>query len=175
MNSYTRSARNRSEGFSFIEVMLALIIVALALLTFLELLPVGLDSSRNATTSTTVAHILEDAHERLEGHALKNGPIDSGPFFYDEEGIFLATALDNYTGHRSRGYRVDIRLVSPADKAIEQHAPDLKAVMMTISWPVHSSGEVKGANKESLTYYVNALTGPGWNAVDRDFETRIEY
>ena len=175
---------SRRRGFSVVEVMLALMIVAFALLTLMELLPVGLQSSRDATTSATIGHILEDAHERLEGHALEDGVPDSCPLYYDEEGIFLPYLLEKDFGikkdqSRPAVYRVDVRLVTPIDEKIKERAPGLKAAILSVSWPVNAEGEVPGGrqsqNYESVTYYVNSLTGARWSEIDDEFETLIEY
>jgi len=208
MNTPTQQSNTCRLGFSFIEVLLSLALVASSLVTLMALVPMGLKASRNATNSVIMAHILEDAHERLEGHLLVDGDIDSEPFFYDNEGIFLApfaekngnsnndnnkiaiaeqnkeNATSGSNGQNARIqrrlYRVDIRLVSPADEVIQEHAPGLKAVILTVAWPVDPvTGDVLSSeysrNRESITYYVNALTGPGWNKVDPEFKALIEF
>ena len=115
-------------GFSLIEVILSLALVASAIVTFMALIPVGLKSSRDATDSIVMGHILEDAHERLEGHILKDGTPDSAPFYYDNEGVFVAPVdskgespgggsgktdpeeLSEDASLLTRVYRVDLRL-----------------------------------------------------------------
>lgn len=183
MNTTSQATGAFPKGFSFIEVLLSLTLVASALVTIMALIPAGLKASRNATNSVIMAHILEDAHERLEGHTLTDGPLESEPFYYDEEGIFLTPiedALSQSSRLARRLYRVDIRLVSPKNDNLRQHAPDLKAVILTVSWPVNlDTGEVPGdqysSNRKSITYYVNTLTGPGWSEIDSDFEPLIEF
>jgi|GEM_PF-851876 len=209
MNAANQPITTRFNGFSFIEVMLSLTLVASALVTLMALVPVGLETSRNATNSVIMGHILEDAHERLEGHALKDGALDFDPFFYDDEGIFVAPAdpgkgsaggggskieiiedgIEIHGGgggdHKSarqlrRLYRVDIRLVSPDNEVIKKNAPDLKAVILTVTWPVNPlTGEppdnIGSGNRKSITYYVNAMTGPGWSKIDPNFEAIIGF
>ncbi len=172
-----------NKGFSFIEVLLSLTLVASALITIMALIPAGLKASRRATDSAIIAHILEDAHEQLEGQMLVDGDLASGPIYYDLEGVFLAPGknekIQNMRQER-RLYRVDIRLVSPTNNTLRDNTPELKAVILTIAWPVNpNTGEVPGnnysSNRESITYYVNTLTGPGWNKIDPDFKPLIEF
>jgi len=184
MNTATPQA---NKGFSFIEVLLSLVLVASALVTLMALVPASLKASRNATNSIIMAHIFEDAHERLEGHALKDGILDSKPFFYDDEGIFIAPVKPDKRGSKNevarrerRLYRVDIRLVSPANEELQNNAPGLKAVILTVAWPVNpDTGEALGGdtsyNRKSITYYINALTGSGWSRIDPNFEPLIEF
>ena len=189
---------SRREGFSLIEVILALALVASAIVTFMALVPVGLRSSQDATDSIVMGHILEDAHERLEGEKLKDGSLETGPFYYDSEGVFVVPVdsevvspgggnddteearTEKRDGRERRVYRVDIELVRPFDPQIRSRAPDLKAVILDVSWPVDpESGEVAGegqrTNRKSVSYYVNALTGPSWSEADGDFEPVIEF
>ena len=200
MNTPFQQARTIPKGFSFVEVLLSLALVASALITLMALVPMGLKASRDATNSIIMGHILEDAHERMEGHPLIDGSLNSKPFFYDDEGIYVAPVLPTKDDHASqtdkltsesravgnskrlsrRLYRVDIRLVSPKNEKLKQTAPGLKAAIVTVTWPVNPlTGIVQtsaySGNRESITYYVNTLTGPGWSEVDPTFEPLIEF
>ena len=132
------------------------------------------------------------------------------PFFYDDEGINVAPAdpgkgsaggggskieiteegIEIHGGggggdqksarQLRRLYRVDIRLVSPDNEAIKKNAPDLKAVILTVTWPVNpltgeAPGDISSGNRKSITYYVNAMTGPGWSKIDPNFEAIIGF
>jgi len=191
MTAQIQLARSQIKGFSFIEVLLSLALVASALVTLMALVPMGLKASRDATNSVIIGHILEDAHERLEGLPLKDGPLDSEPFYYDNEGVFIIPAKPteaNTEGATAnlldrlerRLYRVDIRLVSPLNDEFKKNAPGLKALILTVAWPVNTeTGEVNNSiysrNRETVTYFVNALTGSGWSNIDPDFKPLIEY
>ena len=51
-------------------------------------------------------------------------------------------------------------------------------MILDVSWPVDPvTGEVAGmgVRRKSVSYYVNALTGPGWSEADPEFEASIEY
>ena len=211
MISARHQTKSDSAGFSLIEVMLALVLVASAAVTLMMLVPAGLRSSRDATDSIIMGHIIEDAHERIEGRALKDGSLDSEPLFYDREGIFVTPddvelvtrlrgkkekiALEDKeqnkenigrgadgenTGAQRRLYRVDFRLVSPKNGDLRKNAPDLKAVILDVGWPVNpDTGDLpvnlSNENRKSITYYVNALTGPGWSEADPEFKPLIEF
>ena len=200
MNASFQQPRTFPKGFSFIEVLLSLALVATAMVTLMALVPIGLKASRDATNSIIMGHILEDAHERMEGHVLIDGALNSKPFFYDDEGIYIAPVLPTKEDHASRIdkltsesrairtskrlsrrlYRVDIRLVSPKNEELKQNAPGLKAAIVTVTWPVNPvTGIVQASayssNRESITYYINTLTGPGWSVVDPTFEPLIEF
>lgn len=171
-----------SEGYSLVEVMLAMALIASAMVTLMALIPVGLKSSRDATNSIIMGHIVEDAHERLEGKSLIPGQVDGTPFYYDDEGVFIADSEDRKNLPEETKlrllYKVDINLIVPGDKKLQETVPDLKAVMMEVTWPVDpQTGDIIGAitrnNRKSVTYFVNTLSAPRWK--EQNYTEKIEY
>lgn len=170
---------SRTAGFSFIEVVLALALVASGLVTLMALVPVGLKASHQAQRRTITGHILEDVHERLEGNPLREGPLESGPLFYDEEGVFVASdALADRLARRL--FRVDVTIKKPVGPDFTKEAPGLKAVIIELAWPVNpQSGKILSAptpnTRATVSYFVTTLTGPAWEAIDKNFQPLIEY
>jgi uncharacterized protein (TIGR02598 family) len=58
---------NTERGFSLVEVTLAVAIAAVAIITFLGLLPMGLETSRKTSTRIANANILEQVVQNLDG------------------------------------------------------------------------------------------------------------
>jgi uncharacterized protein (TIGR02598 family) len=166
-------------GFSFVEVVLALALVAGSLVTLMALVPVGLKASREANRRTITGHILEDVHERLEGNPLRDGPLETGPIYYDDEGVFVDEGAAPDRINR-RMFRIDVRIEKPASEALSRNAPGLKAVVIEIGWPVNpNSGELMGVatsrTRATVSYFVTTLTGPNWEKIDSHFDPLIEY
>jgi uncharacterized protein (TIGR02598 family) len=93
----------KSQGFSLIEVTLAIGIVAFALIAILGLVPVGLNSGRESIDSTHTPLIAQDVFDRIRGYMTSNdstntlsyfGPYSPGIasfFFYDSDGVRATT------------------------------------------------------------------------------------
>ena len=58
---------NTNRGFSLVEVTLAVAIAAVAMITFLGLLPMGLETSRKTSTKIANANMLEQVVQNLDG------------------------------------------------------------------------------------------------------------
>lgn len=171
-------ANLKAVGFTFVEVVLSLALVATALISLAALIPAGQKAARDARQRTVIGQVLETVHERIEGQPLKDGPVAAGPYFFDEEGgVIEADAPPERLARRH--LRADVRLAPPAyPETTAQHAPGLKAAIIEIAWPVDpASGEIVSQpgrdTRAQLTYFVNALTSPGWKQADPSFEPTI--
>ena len=199
-NSLGETRGSRILAFSLVEITVALAIIATGLIAVVGLIPVGLEASRQSAEHTVTAIILEDVHNRLQGHPLKTGPLETfrdipglvrpgSPFFYDDLGVYLpgetrGGAAITPEERLRRNYRADVRIVpvrrgGNADLETKlADAPGLLAVVIEISWPLHPlTGEPMGAEnpKTSVSYYITSLTGPEWERIDSDFKHKIEY
>ena len=89
--------KSRRSGFSLVEIVISMAIIATGMIAIIGLIPVGLQASRDATVRTITAIILENVHDQLKGKILyqdeiedPSETIEDNPFFYDNQGLFLA-------------------------------------------------------------------------------------
>jgi uncharacterized protein (TIGR02598 family) len=167
----------RLHGFSLIEIVITIGILATVLISLVGILPVGIKSAEDAANKTVLAVILEDVHNRLEGHILKPGVVASSPFFYDRQGLHIGSESDKEL-KMSRLYRADVRLIDITDDSRLQHTSGLIAAKVDVWWPVDpSSGEPFRQEKpqESITFYLTPLTGPEWPRIDKAYQPKIEF
>ncbi len=167
-------------GFSLVEVTLAMTIASLALLSLIGLLPQSMKFERASADLTAIGTIMEDIHDRLEGHDLKQGVPSISPVFYDMRGRYWSRPLNKNTPDASplldrRFFRADIKLVEPANASTASSPPI--AIRINFFWPLDDEGKPIGDKKpkSSVTYYTTALTGPGWEKIDPDYRPKIEY
>jgi len=80
--------KNRSSnGFSLVEVTVAIGIVAFALIAVIGLIPVGMKSARDAENDTRSSMIAQDAYSRLRAKmTINNDPNSPNYFTYDPSG-----------------------------------------------------------------------------------------
>jgi uncharacterized protein (TIGR02598 family) len=164
-------------AFTLVEVAFSLVIVATGLIAIIALIPQGQQASKSAAEHTVTAIILEDVHDRLEGTVLKEGPIETSPFFYDAQGVFIPDGEDEAALNR-RIFRGDIRLEEIMDKTGVPDTDGLMAVVVELSWPVApATGEPLGKNnpKTTISYYLTTLTGLEWEEIDSTYEAKVEY
>lgn len=167
-------------GFSLIEVVLAMGIAAIALVSILGMLPYAMESSQASADQTAIGTVLEEVHERIKGEVSKVGVVPGSPYFYDPQGRFWEEGKgDRVAGAAGfdRFFRVDVELQElPSDGAFE-HADDLLAAVVEISWPVDDEGNPLGRRnpKTTITYPLTTLTGPDWELIDPDYEPKVEY
>lgn len=169
-----RAAR-RSAGFSLVEIVLSIGIIATVLVGVIGLLPAGLNASREATNHTVVATILEDVHHRLEAQPLELGPASFSPAFYDDLGVYVSPNASDEAKAR-RLYRVDLEIVNWQTQPNDTSS--LKPVSIKLSWPVDlGTGEAIGPEnpRTVVTFPVTTLTGPDWQAIDPDYVQKVEY
>jgi uncharacterized protein (TIGR02598 family) len=120
-----------ANGFSLMEVTLAVAVVAIGLIAILGLIPQGVQSSRDAADNTLAATIVQDTFNDLRTRALGGSwPPAAVNIYYDAVGTnsFLATStsLDRY-----------FHVV--ATPVLSASTPDLYVVTATISWPATSA------------------------------------
>lgn len=168
------------KGFSLIEVVLAMGIAAIALISILGMLPYAMESSRASADQTAIGTVLEEVHERVKGEPIKAGVVAGSPYFYDPQGRFWEEGVaDRAAGAAGfdRFFRVDVELQElPSDGPFE-HADEVLAAVVEISWPVDEEGNAIGRKnpKTTITYPLTTLTGPDWKVIDPDYEPKVEY
>jgi uncharacterized protein (TIGR02598 family) len=114
------------EGFSLVEIMLALAIIAIGLIAIIGLIPQGIKSSRDASENTLVATIVHDTFNDLRRQALTPPwPPNLVDVYYDVAGTnqSLSPSVDTY-------YQVHL--------LIPQSTPTLLTISARITWPVKS-------------------------------------
>ena len=166
--------RTLRAGFTLVEIVLALAVIATAFVAVLGLLPAGLEASRQATDSTVVGTILADLDQRLQGQPLKSGSASFSPAYFDERGAFIPANAEPADLAR-RLYRAEVKIGTWKNKPAGTSA--LRPVTIELSWPVDpGSGLALGKDnpKTAVTYAVTTLTGTDWPAIDPSFVPKIE-
>ena len=164
-------------GFSLIEIVITVGILATVVISLVGILPVGIRSAEDAANRTVLAVILEDVHNRLEGEFMEPGEVASSPFFYDRQGLFIDSESDEEL-KGNRLYRVDARLVKIAHDSLLKNTSGLIAAKVDLWWPVDpDSGAPLRQEKpqETITFYLTPLTGPEWPEIDTGYRPRIEF
>jgi len=104
---------NARSGFSLIEIMVALVVIAVGLISIVGLIPQGVQSSRSAADNTLVATIVHDIFNTIRSEPFNNVTLSgfgfntpappynllvagSGTAYFDGNGSLPATAADNY-------------------------------------------------------------------------------
>lgn len=112
---------NRQQGFSLIEVTLALGIIAVALVPLIALVPMGLNNQRSAVESTAMTQVLQtitgdlqraEFNELVDPNSLQ--VIDIPIRYFDELGNEITLEDAPVVGTGSRMYDAQIRLQYPA-------------------------------------------------------------
>lgn len=85
------SARRSRQAFSLVEVTLAIGLVAISILTLLGIMPVGLNTMRDAMDSTARAQIAQQVagEALLKPFAELDNYIKAGPYYFTQEGLLL--------------------------------------------------------------------------------------
>ena len=169
-----------ANGFSLIEITIAMAIAAVAMVAILGMLPGAMKSTRDAVDQTAIGTVLEDIHERIEGSVLNEGSVPGAPFFYDAQGRFWTSAQDRPEDMvEDRFFRADVELVKPVSSTGTgvPFPGDMLAAVVSLSWPVDESGQPLGHfnPRTTVTYMVTTLTGPDWPTIDPDYRPKIEY
>jgi uncharacterized protein (TIGR02598 family) len=166
-----------TRGFSLIEIVITVGILATVVISLVGILPVGIKSAEDAANRTVVAVILEDVRNRLEGQLLKPGEVSLSPFFYDRQGLYIGED-SNEEVKMGRLYRADARLIDLAEDSRLKHTSGLMAVRIDVRWPVdvYSGAPLReGKPQETITFYVTPLTGADWSAIDTNYQPKIEF
>ena len=166
--------RSDCSAFSLVEVTLAMGIAAVALVSILGLLPQAMKYGRDGADQTAIGAVLEDAHDRLKGSECQPGELAEGPFFYDEQGKFLAEAESK---EDSRFFRVEISLEKPVAGAGTEFPEQMLVASLRLFWPVDQAGLPFDARepRTTVTYPVTSLTGLGWEEIDPHYRPKVEY
>ncbi len=172
-------------GFTLVETVLALAVVSLGLIAVLLVIPMALQASHTAATQTVTATILEDIHDRIKGQPLVEGAVLSGPFYFDEQGLYIPSKEGEEAGAEEPTvsleravYRVDVELSEIHPDAIPEGVDSLMSVTVEIGWPVLATGNVNPdsrSHRASVSYFVTALSGVGWEWVDPKYQRRIDF
>jgi len=151
-------------GFSLIEVVLALGIVAFALVAILGMIPIGLEAMRSSVEGTTSNLIMQDIRARVEGLPFKAQDLPAS--YYDQQGMHAGAASNAY-------YKVDVRVASPLQSPTNA---GYMAVVVTLAWPVQADGSLPVRSSKAVSsFYVTPLTGPGWQNIDTNFVPLIDF
>jgi uncharacterized protein (TIGR02598 family) len=148
--------RERS-GFSLVEVTLAIGIIAFALVAIMALIPVGLNSRRDAIDATHSSLIGQDAQTRVKSSVTSatflGGDAPLPPWFYNRDGVFVDVAANGYS---TVVYRTDAIIHGTWNSALPNvDATVLRPVTVNLGWPVNpTTHSVVGNSATSFTFYV---------------------
>jgi uncharacterized protein (TIGR02598 family) len=137
------------EGFNLIEVMLAVAVVALALITVLGLLPIGIDASRKVSDDSIITTLASDMlHWRRVTPYDKpswfpyNAPPLSGSrpatvtMYFDAMGNLANTEYQKTNLYYSGDYfKFTYTVLDHPDPALS-NSMDIARVLITVEWPV---------------------------------------
>lgn len=159
-------------GFTLVEIVITMAIIASALMAVLAVVPTGMDVSRSAMDHSVVATILEDISQRLQGEKLQVGPPAFSPAYFDEFGNYLRPDLPSDELALKRVYRADIHIDNINNPP--PHTSGLKAATIKLAWPLKPNGEPIESNQTlSVTWGVTTLSGPDWQLIDPNYEPKI--
>ncbi|MDR0534466.1 MAG: Verru_Chthon cassette protein B [Verrucomicrobiales bacterium] len=82
--------KNKSNGFSLVEVVLALGILVFCLVALLGLLPMGIQSFRSAMSMTVESQIAQSLSSDLQLTDFSN--LRAGTYYFDDQGMLLSDA-----------------------------------------------------------------------------------
>lgn len=162
-------------GFTLIETSLAIALAAILVTAGFAMLPHANKAAQDAGDYTVLGLVMEDVRDRIEGQALVEGVPEISPLYYDLDGRPIDP--DQEERSQDRHYRVDLELVKMAESQRPVDAEELLAARIEFSWPVDSqSGDALGDRnpRYETTFLVTTLTGPDWEAIDPDFQPRVE-
>ena len=153
-----------SRASSLVEVVLALGIVAFALLAVVGMIPVGVQSSRDAVDLTRTSMVAQDAAMRLPTLAYTDGaPGATATWFYDQNGRWLNIDASLASPYADGFYRVDVARggmasypaytdPAAADPA-NAYSTRLLAATVTVSWPLDpATGQSVGGSNKKVVY-----------------------
>jgi len=149
--------RQKTSGFSLVEVTLALGIIAFGIVAILGLIPVGMKSGSEAIDATHSALIGKEAQSRTQSSVTSAtfgsaADITLPTWYYDRDGTFIGTTVT-----ANSFYRADatIRASWGANAPPNINATVLRPVTLELRWPVNiSNGNPLGSNASAFTFYV---------------------
>jgi uncharacterized protein (TIGR02598 family) len=120
----------RQEGFSLVEIMLALAIMAIGLIAIIGLIPQGVQSGRGAVDNTLAATVAHDTFNDLRRQLIATPwPPSTAPQDICYDAVATNQLPDCTTVDRYFHIHLTSQLVSPA----------LLAVAATVTWPAKSA------------------------------------
>ena len=146
------------DGFSLVEVTLAIGILAFALIALLSLIPVGMKSGAEAINATHTSLIGVDSENRVKSAVTSTiftsaNNINLPTWFYTRDGVFAGT-----TATPDSLYRVDATIYK--DWGANASPPNVDATVLRpasaqLRWPINpSNGNALGSNSRTFTFYV---------------------
>jgi uncharacterized protein (TIGR02598 family) len=147
----------RLRGFSLVEVTLAIGIIAISLLAILALVPVGLNSGREAIDATHIGLIAHDVQTRTKSSITSatfvGADITLLPWYYDREGVFVDVTSN---GYGSVIYRAEATIHSTWNSVPPNiDATVLRPVTVNVGWPIDPTTHAAvGSNGTSFTFNV---------------------
>jgi uncharacterized protein (TIGR02598 family) len=143
-----------NHAFSLIEVTLAIGVIAFALIAVVGLIPIGIQSSKDAADDTRASAIAQDAFTRtqsqLNSYVAANAALPSSTqpavcCYYDNDGRYLnSTPITNYSTISAAIYQAQVTYGPPAAysganptyPSANLDATVLSAVKVSVGWPV---------------------------------------
>ena len=147
----------KDNGFSLVEVTLSIGIIAVALVAIMALIPVGLNSGRDAIDATHTSLIGQDVQTRVKSSVTSatftGGDVTLQPWFYDRDGVYVDVTVNGYS---SVVYRADAIIHSTWNAAPPNvDATVLRPVTVTLGWPINPTTHLAvGTSATSFTFYV---------------------
>lgn len=95
-----RKTSKRPEGFSLVEIALALGIIGVALTSMLGLMPIGLNTFRDSIASTVRTDVLRELGAQFQSTPFDKLTNDPGMamLFYSDQGIKVTNSFDGLIG-----------------------------------------------------------------------------
>jgi len=142
-------------AFSLVEVTLAIGIAAFCLIAVFGLVPIGVQTNRNATSQTAATNILSSVASDIRAspkgrsltgqYSIRRSPGVTTTLFFDGQGQF-ATSL----GANSR-YRLTVTIASANPELYAATFADLK-----VTWPAAATlPNASGSLETVVTFFVN--------------------
>lgn len=147
----------KQHAFSLVEVTLSIGIIAFALIAILALVPVGMNSGRDAIDATHTSLIAKDVQARvmssLANATFAGGDIQLPAWFYNRDGVFVDVAAN---GYNSVIYRAQATIHSTWNSVpLNVDATFLRPVTCDLGWPLDPNTHAPlGNNGTSFTFYV---------------------
>jgi uncharacterized protein (TIGR02598 family) len=135
-NTFVRGCplTGRRSGFSLVEIMIALGVIAIGLIAIVGLIPQGVQSARDAADNTLAATIVQDTFNQIRAQALIAWPPSIlSSYYYDAAGTNEFNSVGPLTF-----YRVQLTTAQPS--------PNLLTVSAMVMWPVNLSSTVNPLN-----------------------------
>ncbi len=168
--------REKISGFSLVEVVIALGVVAFAIISMLGLLFLGIKDSRESQEKTIASMIQRDATVRIREvwQYLDTQPLPpvgansySHTFFYSSGGLYLGDKFSTLPASPVALYIATVTLSNMANYPLDTNLVpgQLAALTVTIQWPLGPTGAPIGAvNKFNFVTYLAKNSDTAWPA-----------